>query len=451
MRIKLGIPMRLSEIAKATCGRLNSRDDAMITHISTDSREVERGDLFIALKGECKDGVQYADEVRKKGGYVLSAERDKGNIFHPNGRTALLSLAYFYIKNLPYILYKIGITGSVGKTTTKEFLKILLSGSFLTHTSEGNFNNEIGLSLSVLSANKNTQILVLEMGMNHPGEIKRLSECLRPDIGIIINIGTAHIGNFGSREAIAKAKLEITDGMNNGALIVPHGEPLLSSCMKKSTFSISDPSASYYLKTEKENRISLFKNGEKYTDAYFYLQADQYKKCLIAAASAAMETGISPELLSSNISLISKDNTRQKVFRLDNYYFYTDLYNASRESVLAFLEIAESEEGTGSKSLLLGDILELGEMSGAIHREIGRAVSPKVFNNLFLFGDHIHQVALGAIDIGFPAERIFINNDLSSPDACAMMIRENCSAGDSIFMKASRAIRLERVLEYFRK
>ena len=267
MRIDLGTPMTLEEIAYATGG--NHKQNAIIKSITTDSREVEEGDLFIAIKGDKFDGADYVSEVKKRGGFVLASVPLYSDILHPNGADALLSLATYYIKTLPYLLYKIGITGSVGKTTTKEFLKIMLSDRYITHASKGNFNNQIGMPMSILSAEKNTQVLLMEMGMNHPGEISNLSRCLRPDIGIITNIGTAHIGNLGCRENIAKAKLEITDGMNDGILFTPADEPLLRCEKKCVKFSLTNKNADYFIESSKENTVFIFKSGRLYANAKF--------------------------------------------------------------------------------------------------------------------------------------------------------------------------------------
>ena len=449
MRIDLGTPMTLEEIAYATGG--NHKQNAIIKSITTDSREVEEGDLFIAIKGDKFDGADYVSEVKKRGGFVLASVPLYSDILHPNGADALLSLATYYIKTLPYLLYKIGITGSVGKTTTKEFLKILLSDRYITHASEGNFNNQIGMPMSILSAGKNTQVLIMEMGMNHPGEISKLSNCLSPNIGIITNIGTAHIGNLGCRENIAKAKLEITDGMNDGILFTPADEPLLRCEKKCVKFSLTNKNADYFIESSKENTVFIFKSGRLYANAKFNILGEHNLKCLLAAVSAAIDLGISPEELSNRISLISNDNIRQRVFYRENLYFYTDFYNASRESALAFIKSAESVDSAYEKSLLLGDILELGDMSDEIHFEIGKAISHKIFSNLFLFGNHISKVRLGAIENGFLPDRIYVNSNASDPLLSAMQIRQNCRANDMIFMKASRGLKLERILDCFAK
>lgn len=448
MRIKLGIPMTLGEIARASGGILKRDGKAIITHISTDTRELYPRDLFIALKGNNFDGNSYVDEAKNSNCYALSSRADKSDVFHPDTSKALLNLASDYAKNLPYLLYKIGITGSVGKTTTKEFAKILLSGSLVTHASEGNLNNGIGMPLSILMAPKDTEILLMEMGMNSPGEIAKLSGCLKPDIALITNVGTAHIGRLGSREKIAEAKLEILCGMNGGALIVPRDEKLLSSIVNSESFSVSDSTADYYLKSGEDEVVSIYKKQAKFCDGVFSIFGDQYKKCLIAAVSLAIKTGISPNELSQKVSSISGDNIRQNVFSAKNYYFYEDCYNASRESMIAAIESFSKGKSECEKSLVLGDVLELGEMEKEIHLEIGKHIPSEKIHNLFLFGKAAENIGKGAISNGFPTQRIFINSDLSRPYITAEQIRANCSLGEHILFKASRGIRLERVIDY---
>lgn len=446
MRVKLGAPMRMSEIAYAIRGKRNLNNDPFIEFLSTDTRELKKGDLFIAIKGESYDGEDFIGEAKSKGAYTLSKNISKADIFHTDSKAALLSLAEYYNKTLPIILYRVGITGSVGKTTTKEFLSVLLSGNCKYHISKGNHNNDIGMPMSILSTPTDTEILVMEMGMNHPGEIRRLSTCLRPNIAVITNIGTAHIGNLGSRENIAEAKLEITEKLNDGATIVPYEEPLLKNAKNKVTFSVENEEADYYLKAE-NGQISLYKNQSFLFSSSFALEEKSNRLCLAAALSSALEAGISPNKLSSRIPYISEENTRQRVFYIKNRRFLTDFYNASYESVIALLDEAKNHDHPLQKSLVLGDILELGELSERIHFMLGKSISHKVFRSLFLFGSESIYIARGAIENGFPMDRIFINRDVNNPTLSAEQIYKETEDGEMIFMKASRAIRLERVLD----
>lgn len=449
MRIKLGVPMPLYEIADAVKGRLISNTQAKVTHITTDSREILPGDLFFPLQGKQYDGESFIDNALKKGGFVISSRSLKAHILVSPPLTALLSLAEYYNKKLPYIIYRIGITGSVGKTTTKEFLKILLSDSYRVHASEGNLNSEIGLPLSILTAPPDSEILLMEMGMNHPGEISRLSKCLAPDIAIITNVGTAHIGNLGSREAIAKAKLEVKDGMNGGKLILPSDEPLLADEANSIFVSLLKKDADFSIHREDLDKLTILKDGHFYCNTSFAFKETHLMECLLFAASAAIIAGVSSQKLSQAISLISDDNIRQRLFFAKKYYFYTDFYNASFESILASFETVKNIGITEKKHLLLGDVLELGNMAEKMHYEIGKNIPKDVFSSIFLFGSFAEHTQKGAADAGFYKEAIHINRDLTNPIATANQICNFCNDGDLILMKASRAVKLERVLEYF--
>ena len=396
MRIKLGMPLMLSEIAHMVSEKKPSIDTE-ITHVSTDTRELFSGDLFISQSG----GERYIDDAVEMGAFILTK------------RNFLLEFARKYIQNLPYILYRIGITGSVGKTTTKEMLKSVLEKRYKVHASEGNFNNHIGMPMSILSAPPDTEILIMEMGMNHMGEIKALSKCLRPNIAVITNIGTSHIGNLGSRENIARAKLEILSGMDSGVLFVPYDEPLL--------------------------------NGQVGAIKVYTESSKAMERNMSMAISVAEYIGITKP----DLSYISTDNIRQKMIFKKNHCFLTDYYNSSYESILALIESAKEDKQYPKHSLVLGDILELGKYCKDIHYRVGKLVKPSDFEHLFLFGDYAKFIYQGALENFFDKDKIFINSDLQRPDLTADQIKANCDKDELILMKASRGVRLERILDYF--
>lgn len=449
MRIKLGIPLTPKEIITATNGQGDIGDNRPIRYISTDSREVCNGDLFIALHGEKFDGENFASDAIENGALVLSKSSGKRRIMVSNTNDALLSIAAFYEKKLPYLLYKIAVTGSVGKTTTKDFLEILLSQKYKVHKSQGNLNNEIGLPLSILSAPKDSELLLMEMGMNHSGEIARLSKCLSPHIGLITNIGTSHIGNLGSREKIAEAKLEIKEGMTEGRLIIPYDEALLRSEREALTFSCSDIKADFYLESEEDSRVSLFYQGKLFCRANFALQEEHFKKCLVSAVAVSIFLGVPKADLISKISSISRDNLRQRLFYIKPFYFYDDSYNASYESILACFDTAKTINCAKVKSLVLGDILELGDKKEDISRRIGENISPVLFKRLYLFGENAPLVYNATVTSGFPKENIYINTDLSNPLVTAEQIKRYCKDGELIILKGSRGVRLERIMSFF--
>ena len=442
MRIKLGIPYMLSEIATAASGQLN-QEDRLISHITTDTRQASRNDLFIAING----GEEYLNEALRIGAFVLS-EKTSSTIVVDNSSDALLDFAKFYTQNLPYILYKIGITGSVGKTTTKEFLRIILSERYKVHANEGNYNNALGLPMSILSAPQDTQVLVMEMGMNHEGEIKKLSDCLQPDIALITNIGTSHIGNLGSVEAIARAKLEITFGMSGGQLFLPYGNRLLSEYQGGLTVSTHSLDADYTLITQ-DSFASLFSAGEEIYTAHFHFSDKAHSQALGFSSAIAAYLGLSDDEIKKGVASISGENTRQKLVLRDNFRFLVDCYNSSYESVIALIDIAEHQYKQEKKSILLGDILELGDYSEAIHIALGLAISKYNFSKIFLIGKYAKNVMQGAVSGGFSDQRIFINEDATRYDLTANQIKSHCDTGEMILMKASRKIRLDRILEYF--
>ena len=448
MRIRLEIPLTLKDIAFGMKGDIQCQDNPTIEYVSTDSREIKPGDLFIPLMGDHFNGENYVSDILSKGCFAVSEKNAKAHIRVENTRAALLNFASFYNKTLPYILYRVGITGSVGKTTTKEFLKILLSAYYKTHANEGNLNNEIGLPLSLLSAPLDTEALILEMGMNHRGEIGRLSKCLCPNAAIITNIGSSHIGNLGSKENIAKAKIEILEGMTGGKIYVPMEEKLLQNIENKATISLDNKYADFYL-ASKNDEIIIYKNGYEYITERFAFKEKHLQKCLLFACALATDIGVQPAILSQAISSISKHNIRQTMFSAQNYLFYADFYNASPESILASFDSIKNIEIKGKKHLLLGDVLELGEMSEEIHYKIGKSIPKDLFAEIFLFGDFAEQTMSGAISAGFLKSKIHTNPLLHRPDITAMQIKTYCSKGDLILMKASRGIKLERVLSYF--
>lgn len=450
MRIKLGYPITLQEISDSVKGVLSFNANPSVEYICTDSRETQPKDLFIPIKGERYDGENFIEEALKIGCYTISSKNENAHIKVKTSENLLLNIASYYNKILPYIIYRIGITGSVGKTTTKEFLKVLLSGQYKVHANEGNLNNEIGLPLSILSAPQNTEILIMEMGMNHPGEISNLSKCLCPNLAIITNIGSSHIGNLGSRENIAKAKLEILDGMNGGPVYIPKEEYLLSCLKNRKTVSINDRTADYFLHSV-DNSITVIKEGKPYVESRFAFTEKHLKKCLLFACATSIDVGVSTQSLKNGISNISIYNARQNMAIEGGYYFFDDSYNASIESICACFESAQKITVTGKKNLILGDVLELGDMSERMHYQIGRIIPPSLFDNIFLVGNFVQHTASGAALNGFPFEKIHINQNPDRLDITVNQIKKHCQKGDLIVMKASRKLRLERIIDYFKE
>ena len=405
--------------------------------------------MFIALKGEKFNGESFIKEVTNLGAIPLSTQKLDGGITVSDTNIALLKLAAYYKTKLKKLIKTVAITGSVGKTTTKEFLKSILSSAYNVHATPDNLNNEIGMPLTVLSALPDTEILILEMGMNHSGEIGRMSETVLPDIAIITKIGTAHIGNLGSREKIADAKLEIKKGLINGKLIIPFGESLIPYSHSNITFSASTKEADYYINNTDHNTFSIYSYGKLFFKQNLFFTDKHLYECLAAAITCASEIGISKDNIVRGISTLSRNNIRQKYIHKENITFLSDCYNASYESIIAAIDSLKSINGYSVKSLVLGDVLELGDLSEQIHRNIGHYISPLCFSSLYLVGNQVKYVFEGAILAGFPKERIHLNPNPEKLEITVTQIKSHASFGEILLLKASRKIRLERILDYF--
>ncbi len=444
MRIKLDIPLRLSEIVKAVSGNIEaSFFDVDINFITTDSRKVCNGDLFIAFNGRHFNGNEFVFEAVRYGAIALSTVQIEHGVTVNDTEEAFLNIAKLYKSKLSKLKCTVAITGSVGKSTTKDFLKLIAAKNFNVCATIENYNNSLGACISVLSSRSDTEILILEMGMNHSGEISKLSKAFNPDLAIITNIGTSHIGHLGSREAIASAKLEILDGMTNCELIVPYGEPLLSSIGKYS-FSVKDRRSDFYL-SENYGSISFY-NGDRWIlDSSFSLKEKHLLNCLAAAVTAALLIGVPVGLISKAVTEIGRDSVRQCFRKIGSFTLYEDLYNASLESISAALEYLHDALGYGKRSAFIGSVLELGERAESIHREIGKRASEYSLKMLYFFGDYAEEMKIGACLGGFSEDKIITFPDRSSHAAAAEQIIKHTETNELILIKGSRAMELEKI------
>ncbi len=444
MRIKLGIPLRLSEICLATSGSM-SCNDCLIEYICTSSKEILANAVFFALG----QGEAYVGDALRTGYAVSAVSRDC--IFVKSTSDALLSLAAYYITRLASLKKTVMITGSVGKTTVKDYAAAILKNKFSVHKTDGNFNNGIGLPLTVLSAPKDTEVLVLEAGMNHSGEIERLSLAARPDIAVITLIGTAHIGNLGSREAIAAAKREVLSGLKvGGSVIIPSGEPLLNDIKECSTVG-DGGDADIKIKRQSTDSITfnLFLRGSVIEDISLPLGGAHLAYNLAFAALIAAHAGMSVSEIEKALLNKSAFIPRQKIITFENFSVYDDSYNASFEAYVADFELLSTHKGhTGA---VIGDILELGEGAEKIHYELGQKAAIHGINALFPFGNHAGAVRRGALDAGFPEDKIFANSDPEAHALTARLIAENTARGGLVLIKGSRKIQADKIIPYIKK
>lgn len=426
--------------------------------LATDSSEVDARTAFLALRGKRVDGHAFIPNAVGAGCRVVISERPvKGVdalILVENCENALLRLANTLHRRQNF--RTVAVTGSVGKTTTKNMVASVLSGSFETFKTAGNHNSTVGMPLSLLGALPKTEWAVLEMGMNSLGEIERLSRCAEPDIAIITNIGTAHIGMLGSREKILQAKSEIFSGLRSDGLFIRNiDDELLTAEIGKTFRSISisahgkkaDFSAkNIRVEPEQTQFDLLWSNGLEKDICIRVAGAHQVYAALFAFA-VGISAGISPEKIRQGLLFYQQDELRQTRTVISGVTLIEDCYNASPESMTAALDVLDTLcSSSDSRGIaVLGDMLELGAQSDALHRAVGHRFSRGRAELLFTIGEGGEKIAQGARAGGVQADRIFENCDREDLRATVEALCRTVRRGDIVLIKASRAVSAERV------
>jgi UDP-N-acetylmuramoyl-tripeptide--D-alanyl-D-alanine ligase len=446
MRIKLSISLTLREIAAILNCPARS-DDEQIEYVTTDTREIEKGDLFIALFGEKHNGEDFIDEAKEKGAYTVSK---RGYTFSvKSGNDALLTISEYYLKKLKRLRATVGITGSVGKSTAKETLYKMLMPCYKTHANTKNYNNEFGVSFTVLSAPIDTEILILEMGMNHAGEIRKIASAIVPDFAIITNIKDAHIGNLGSREAIRDAKLEIKSSEKTH-LILPYDEPLLADIDKKTTVSCESPEADIYLSVINDNGAStlfdVFCKKCTLSSQSVTLTGRAYMEAIASSVAVCELLGLGDKEISDGLKNLDMSISHKKIYPLNSYTIIDDTYSASPAAVLYELKEASKYSPV---SCVLGDMLELGAYSKEKHRKIGAFAYHLGYRRIYAFGKYACEIANGALEAGMDIKCIHQNTDLSSPKNTAYALFMNIKEGETVLFKGSRRVGCERIIALF--
>ena len=342
------------------------------------------------------------------------------------------------------------MTGSVGKTTTKNLLHNIFANAFITHSTLGNFNNLIGVPLTVLSAPPDTEVLISECGMNARGEISRLSKCLSPSLSIITNVGTAHIGMLGSRGEILKAKCEIADGMTEGYLLHPYS---ITVDNYPYTLSVSenDMRADLFfeiIRQDKDGTVFTYHGKNvKLDKCCFHLPGAHTFNCLTYAIAAADLCAVNADIIQSAINKMPSDALRFKEYKFSGLTVLDDSYNASYESVVAALKMLQSR--SDKFDVVFGDILELGNYSEQIHRQIGQAIAAGGAERLFIVGKYADYVYNGAREKGMSDDRIFIHYDADNLDKLGEDIIKLHTKDALLLIKASHRVGLQRLLTYF--
>ena len=433
-------------------------DSQPIGLVTTDSREVCPGCIFVAFPGERFDGHDFAAKALEEGAaYVVLNHPVEGvpaekAVISPDSYHAMMVMGANYRSQFhPKV---VGVTGSVGKTTTKQMTYAAIAGFGNTIKTEGNQNNELGLPRTMFRIGKETQYAVVEMGMSHAGEIERLSKCARPDVGIITCIGVSHIGNLGSQENICKAKLEICAGLPEGAPLVLNGDDpflrkaVLPDHVRPVWFSLGDENADVCALSIQQDEKGMSFVLEDHEEGTFLVKIPAMGRHnvanALAAYCAATRLGLDARRVIAGLADFEQTGMRQKVVHVRGVDVIEDCYNANPDSMKAALAMFR-EYPCKRRFALLGDMLELGDISRAAHEEVGRQAVENKVDYLVTYGEQARRIAVVAAAKGLPT----LHADTYAQAAETLL--NKMQPGDALLVKASRGMALEKVLEIFYK
>jgi UDP-N-acetylmuramoyl-tripeptide--D-alanyl-D-alanine ligase len=460
------VNLSAGEIALATRGTVLSGDPLRrIGGVSSDSRRILEGDLFVPIQGPNFDGHRFIGEALAKGAVGSLAKRGwrdevpgtdlpgKFLVGVDDPLQALGDLAHFWRRRHPRVKV-VAITGSNGKTTTKEMTARILERSYRVLQTEGNLNNWIGLPLMLLRLSPDHEVAVLEMGMNFPGEIRRLKEIAEPHISLITNIGRAHLEFLGSMEGIARAKGELWEGLGpEDWIAVNRDDPRVVDlaaalhCRKKS-FGIREraevKAEDMAVEAGRGIRFSLSLNGERRPVRLNTFGEHNVYNALGAASLAAI-LGLSPEEVAAGLEKFQPYAGRGRILHLGRgLHLLDDTYNSNPDSLeatlVAFAEMKEKNRGL----VVLGDMLELGPGTADFHVQAGRRVGKMACGHLFFLGDQRDRLAEGARSAGMEEGRV---HSLSLPEEVVESLEEAMEEGDWLLIKGSRRMKMERIVE----
>ena len=427
--------MKIKDLIETTGAKvLKETDENLEVHISTDTRTIQKGDFYLPLKGATFDGEKFITDAMNKGAVGSFCTGLDGTLQVNDTLEAYLKLANSRRNKLnPKV---IAITGSSGKTTTKELVSSVLSEKFKTFKTPLNHNNEIGLCQTIFGMPDDTEVLILEMGMRGLGEIELLSKYSEPDISIITNVGTAHIGRLGSRENIARAKCEIVK-YQRGNVFIAHDDELIRKTVefsgKKIFYSIKDvkiieQTANYSKFEYKKNNYELNAGGN-----YNIENA-------LSAINAGLELGLNIEEIQNGLKKYSPIEKRWEAVEAGGYKIINDSYNANPESMRAFADTIFSLYK--DYVLVLGDMGELGEREAEYHKELGRYIN----KHSGLSKDAI-ILSVGKLSKNITNE---ITNctakHFDTIEQCISWIQDNINKNRTLFLKASRSMKFENII-----
>ncbi|KAB3538593.1 UDP-N-acetylmuramoyl-tripeptide--D-alanyl-D-alanine ligase [Alkaliphilus pronyensis] len=451
------------EICKACNGSIISYGKTETAKgVSTDTRAIEKDMLFVPLVGERFDGHTFIKEAQKRGASGALVEGGKAIdtkeyedfylIQVKDTPTALSNLSkYFRDKfKIPFI----GVTGSTGKTSTKDMIASVLSSKFSVLKTIGNFNNHIGLPLTLFNLEEHHQFAVLEMGMSALGEISNLVKIVKPEIGVITNIGMSHIEHLGSKANIMKAKMEITEYMNEGNYLLVNGDDEYLQNLKgidtpyeKVFFGLSKDNDFYPIEVNQDNgyNITIAFEGENYIfNLPQYGIHNVYNG--LAAIWIGKHYGVSPSEIQKAFNDYSPTKMRMEIIEINNYRIINDAYNANPDSMKAAIDVVSNLKG-GRRIAVLGNMLEMGKFSEEGHRIVGSYLAKSKANMLITVGKDAAWIAKEVIKGNSNIDTYIVNSNKEAYEKLSALIQ----ADDIILIKGSRGMQMEEIITFLQE
>lgn len=417
-----------------------------------DTRKIQPGQLFVALQG-ARDGHEFIPTAMEKGAAAALCTRMVGDypaIYVSNTRLALGEIARR--ERMRIGMQVIGVTGSVGKSTTKEMIAQVMETTFRTAKTPENHNNDIGMPMAILGMPEDTQVAVVEMGMNHFREMAYLSRIARPDLAVIINIGTAHMEFLGSQEGIRKAKMEILEGMSPEGRVVLNGDDALLHSLDEQPvqtvlyFGTDDSFNVYASDVRQKNetlRFTVHDDGGDSFPVRLHVEGAHYVTDALAAVTAGLAMGVTPANIRSGLDSFHNIAGRQEVIEIDGITFIKDCYNAGPESMEAALKVLGSKPGR--RVAVLGDMLELGACTSPEHYRVGRVAAAKS-DLVFAFGPNAERVVSGCLTGGMDERRVKAFTD---KEKLIETLKRTLASGDIVLVKGSHGMHMEQVVDAF--
>ena len=442
----------LQQAAQWCGGKIDPKyKDITFLGANNDTRKLRKGELFVALQG-ARDGHDFVPSALEKGAAAVLCTHCDGDypaIVVADTRVALGDIARGERQRLG--MKVVAITGSVGKSTTKEMVATVLGSTYRVSKTPANHNNDIGMPMAVLSMPEDTQIAVLEMGMNHFGEISYLSKIARPDAAVIVNIGTMHIEHLGSMEGILQAKLEILEGISEDGCVFLNGDDSLLWNLHNTL-----PNATYFGEQNTQSAVLAYDAAQTEDRLTFMVKSEQgqfpirlpleghhYIADALAAVGVGLAFGVKPEKITDSLGQFQNMEGRQEIFSKNGYTIIKDCYNAGPESMTAALEVLHNKPGR--RIAVLGEMLELGLCSPAEHYKIGRVAAEKA-DYVLSYGPNSERVLKGAITGGMSDLRVSAFED---KDKLVVTLKSLAKPGDVLLFKGSRGMRMELILDAF--